>query len=773
MTVVKDSDLAPKEGFDPDAQRILQQDLRVDALSMSVAWAISLCTRLQGKEIDRLRLHDAINQKQIELSLLASLELSQPEVDDEKVPLPQNVWQEALKAVALTAGLEAVEFLDEPDPARLPVLTWVEGIGWGVVRALTPQNSWFVEVDGKALQAQANKPLPCARLTAKRETAGATKKAAYRLFLDQLRDQKKIFTEASVASVLMNLLALFTSLYSMQVYDRVIPTQGYSTLLVLTLGVTLALLFDIVIKVARSHLLEHATKEMDSNLSRAIFSRLLNVRMDQLPSSVGSLSAQLRGYETIRSFLSTATFYLFIDLPFGILFIIMIALIGSPIAALVPLFFLLLAVAFGVVMRGKIDEHAKQGTAATNQKTGLLVEAIEGAETIKSGAGNWNVLSKWIDTNNEAMFHEMALKRISDKSAYVSGFLQQASYIALIGVGGYLAAEGHLTMGALIACSILSGRALAPVGQIPGLIVQGAHSRAALELLEKVYELESDNHDIKRPLIPAKLDGAYELERVRFSYSSSPKALTVKQLSIKPGEKIGIIGPIGSGKSTLLRLLSGMYRPNEGRVVLDGLDIDQLSRHFLGEKIGYLQQDHRLFSGTLRENLLIGVVDPGDDVIKQAAQKTGLLTVIANHPKGLDLIIAEGGKGLSGGQRQLVALTRLLISHPYIWLLDEPTASMDSGTEQLCLNTLKESIRPENTLVLVTHKPNLLALVDRLIIVANHQIVMDGPRDEILRKLSNPPAAASEVKNTQTTSQSTGADVGTSNTKTSEHEGAV
>jgi ATP-binding cassette subfamily C protein LapB len=255
-------------------------------------------------------------------------------------------------------------------------------------------------------------------------------------------------------------------------------------------------------------------------------------------------------------------------------------------------------------------------------------------------------------------------------------------------------------------------------------------------MLEKVYALEIDNHDIERPLIPGAVIGRYDLERVHFSYPGTTKGLSIQSLRLNPGEKVGVIGPIGAGKSTLLRLLSGMYRANEGRVLIDSLDIDQVSRAFLAEKIGYLQQEHRLFSGTLRENLLIGIPDPGDDLIKQAAEMSGLLSAIANHPKGLELPIAEGGKGLSGGQRQLVAFTRLLISKPAIWLLDEPTASMDSATEGRCLQVLNQKIQSKDTLILVTHKTNLLSLVNRLIVIANHQIVMDGPRDEIIKRLS-------------------------------------
>jgi ATP-binding cassette subfamily C protein LapB len=715
-----------------------ENEQRISDLMMSVAWAVSSTTKQQGKEMDRLLLHDAINESRAAIADIATLEKTVLEPNSNQGVVPTQAWQGVIRSIVGASSLFDVEVAERPDPARLPVIVWLNGSGWGVVRHRDAQQQWVIEgAGGQYFLAQADAALPCIRLVSKRFETGMSEKPVYKIFQQYFLEHKKTFIEASFASVVINLLAIITSLYSMQVYDRVIPTQGYSTLLVLTLGVVIALFFDIVIKIARSYLMEGTIKDVDSKLSRTIVARLLNIRMDQLPSSVGSLSAQLRGYETIRSFLSTSTFYLLVDAPFSLFFILLIAVIGSPLVALVPLLFFCVAMAFGMVMRKKVDEHATQGTAAGNRKTGLLVEAIEGAETIKSGGGNWKFLSKWIDVNAESMYHETSLKSMMDKSSYFTGLFQQISYISLIAVGAYLAGEGTITMGSLIACSILSGRALGPISQIPGLMVQAAHSKAALALLEKLYELETDNHGVDRPLTPDEIQGNYQLERVRFAYGQSPKALTVGNLKINHGEKIGVLGPVGSGKSTLLRLLSGMYQASEGRILLDGLDIDQISRHLLGEKIGYLQQDHRLFSGTLRENLLIGIPDPGDSVIKAAAAKTGLLTAIANHPKGLDLVIAEGGKGLSGGQRQLVALTRLLISHPSVWLLDEPTASMDHATEVACINAVKNELKPEDTLVLVTHKTSLLPLVNRIIVVVNHQILMDGPRDEILKRLSN------------------------------------
>lgn len=675
--------------------------------------------RLQGGVIERLKLHNALSMHSERLAQVGELS-----------------WFDALKNVCEDAGIDGVDFMDEPDPARLPAISWIREYGWVLVRSQLPNGAWVISHQGKAIQMQLDKVFPVARLIFSNSTQLDDNQNQVRaLFKRTFFSHRKIFTEGAVAGAFINFLALGASLYSMQIYDRVIPTQGYATLGVLTLGVGIAILFEMIFKLVRSHLLEHAISDIDLKLSRAIFTRLLNIRLDQLPSAVGSLSSQIRGYETIRAFMSSATFYVLIDVPFGLFFILLIIWIGGPLMGLVPFIFLILSIAMGIVMRKKIDYHAKQVTAALNLKTGLLVEAIEGAETIKAGGGGWNILSRWLDVVSKAMQHELANRSISDRAAYFAALLQQLSYVFLVGTGAYIAAEGNLTVGALIACSILSGRALAPIVQIPGLMTQRAHANAALEGLEVIYKLETDNHGVDRPLFPERIYGGYSLERVQFSYFGAPKALSIPRLEIRPGEKVGIIGHIGSGKSTMLRLLTGMYQANSGRILLDGLDISQISQTLLAQKIGYLQQEHRLFQGTVRENLLIGIPDPGDEAIRNAAARTGLLSIINSHPKGFDLMIFEGGKGLSAGQRQLVALTRLLLSNPDVWLLDEPTASMDDMTERRCIQVLNQVIKPESTLVLVTHKASIFPLVNRLIVFANQQIVLDGPRDQVLARL--------------------------------------
>jgi ATP-binding cassette subfamily C protein LapB len=290
-------------------------------------------------------------------------------------------------------------------------------------------------------------------------------------------------------------------------------------------------------------------------------------------------------------------------------------------------------------------------------------------------------------------------------------------------------------MGALIACSIISGRALSPMGTLPMMLVQWAHARAALKGLEKVFALETDHHGMDSPLLPDAIHGAYEFRDVKFFYSRFEAALRVDQLQIRAGEKIGIVGPVGAGKSTLLKLASGLYKPQFGRVLIDGLDISGVGRGVLAEHVGYLPQEARLFSGSLRENLLIGIADPGDAAIIAACKSTGLIDLVASHPKGLELPVPEGGQAVSGGQRQLIGITRLMLAQPGVWLMDEPTSSMDTAAERRCITLLREAMQPEHTVLMVTHKESMLPLIDRLIVVARGTIVLDGPRDLVMQRL--------------------------------------
>lgn len=652
--------------------------------------------------------------------------------------------RERLAAVCMALTVPAPRWLHEPDPARLPALVHQPGLGWGVLVGRDARGPWICQVwnaEQRRWSESTQADLSGATVAQLRLLSPfrASRSPVLALVLAEVGAHRKLLLEAGLGGLLIGVLGLMVSFYSMQVYDRVIPTGALQTLLVLSLGALLALVFDWLARQARSQLYERLIDAVDQRLARAVYLQLLSVRLDQFPRSVGSLAGQMRGYETVRGFLTQATASLLVDLPFGLLFLLVMMVIGGPIA-LVPLVFLLVSVTLGLRVRSRMDALSRASTRAANFKTGLLVETVEGAETIKSGQGGWRMLSRWLDSTTQARDAELEMRRLTEHYQHAVGAMQQASYVLLVGLGAWLVSRGQLSMGGLIACSILSGRVLSPVTLIASQALQWSQARAALEGLDAIWKLE-DDHAGHEPLLLDRIEGRFEFEQVQAGYGGAP-ALRVPRLEIRPGERIGVIGPVGAGKTTLLRLLSGMYKPQQGRVLLDGVDLAQLAKPVLAEQLGYLQQDGRLFAGTLRENLLLGLVDPGDEALLAAARRTGLFdTVIATHPQGLQQAIQEGGNGLSGGQRQLVNLTRVLLRRPRIWLLDEPTASLDGNTEQRLMGLFGQLLGPQDTLVLVTHKPEMLRLVDRLLVVAQQQIVMDGPRDQVLARLNAPAVA--------------------------------
>lgn len=573
-------------------------------------------------------------------------------------------------------------------------------------------------------------------------------KSAFHVFLSAIFARKKALIIAMIATITINLIALGTSLYTMQVYDRVIPRGSFATLWTLTVGVGVALFFDFVLKMIRSRLLEAEAAKIDSEVSEFFLARAVDVRLDARPPSVGTMAAQLKGLEQIRSTMSSATIFAMADLPFAFLFIFIVAQLGG-IIAVVTLISFLLAIGIAFFLAYLIRQDTQKVQVSGNKKNGLLVEALDAAETIKANSGHWYLLARWNALISDLHKHELPVKDLQALASSTFGTIQQSAYIALIAWGSFEVYNNNITMGALIACSILAGRINGSlIGQLPSMVLGWTYSKISLGMLDSIMQLPGDRPEGTDPLRPSHLKGSVKIQNVQFVHQGARSGLNVPTLEIKPGERVGVIGGIGSGKSTLLRLIAGLYAPTEGRVLLNGLESSLIAGDILRDHIGYLPQDYRLVNGTLRDNLLLGLADPGTDAIMAAAEATGLSQLIAGHSMGLDLPIGEGGRGLSGGQRGLTGLTRLMLMRPSMWLLDEPTANLDVDTEARFLKSLQNQIRGDDTLILVTHKIQLLNLVQRVLVLANGQIVLDGPTKEVVARLSGAsakPAAKAAV----------------------------
>jgi ATP-binding cassette subfamily C protein LapB len=563
------------------------------------------------------------------------------------------------------------------------------------------------------------------------------KTSAYEMFKKVALEQKRLLVYAAAATFSINTLALGTSLYTMQVYDRVVPTGAISTLVALTIGVFIAIFLEMMIKFSRSVLLDYATKKMDIEYSNDIFERFLRIRCDALPKSIGTLTGQLQSYNNVRAFITSAAMFLFIDLPFSIIFILAIFVIGGFAMGLVPIGFLILSLIVGFIFRKKIEQASKNSSMASYKKMGLMVETVENSENIKATGAGFNILNNWNRLTQEAVDDDIEIRHYSDMSSYITAFLQQLSYIAIVSLGAYLVAEnGTITMGALIAMTILSGRILQPIAQLPNQFVQWGKASLAVKDLDNVYKLASDNDGITRPLSPYLDTTNIRCKDISFGYTENSNVISVSELNIKQGEKVAILGAIGSGKSTFLKILAGLYKPTKGFVYLDGIDMQLIKRDFLTENMSYLPQTTKLFAGTLRDNLIFGMIGISDEQIIEAAKLTGLIGLINALPNGLDTVVPEGGESVSGGQKQLIALTRMIVANKKIILLDEPTASMDEGTERQIISMLHQKLSPEQTMVVVTHKPIVLNMVDRIIVLTPNGVAVDGTKEEVLAKLT-------------------------------------
>lgn len=627
------------------------------------------------------------------------------------------------------------------DQRRLPAMVFHQG-QWQLVEQaadgsllLTHANGDSRRVPGDELEQQLLLWLRVAPVNPQKSAFFSKGNIAARLVLNEVFKERRWLRDTLIASLVVNVLAIATPIFAMQVYDRVVPTLAYATLHTLVAGMVIIIILNWLLKTVRASILDSVSCAVDKAVSQQVFDHVMSLQLDTRPRSLGTLAAQVGGLDQVRQFFTSSVVFSLVDLPFALLFIGFIALIGGPIAW-VYLLLLPLAITLGWITQRRLRRLMQQQMMRTNERQGLLVDAIQGAESIRSNNAGWRFSEQWKQITNTISQYNIQQKAISNRALVTTNSLAMIAFVSAIVVGVGQIEAGNLTMGGLIACSLLGGRVIAPIAQSVQYFAQWQNVSQALQMVNQVLLQDKERPLGKALLMPDQAPDKIELEALSFSYPQSPvKQLNIRQLSFKQGERVALLGPVGSGKSTLLKVLAGLYRPTAGRVRLGNADLWEIDPHFVSEHVGYLPQTVHLFKGTLRSNLdLSGVA--GDSHLLQVCELLGIDKIAADNPLGLDLEISEGGEGLSVGQRQLVGLGRVFLGQPRIWLLDEPTSSLDVESEQKVLQAIQSQLKPDDILFISTHHPRLAAqLADRVIVINRGEVIDDGKPEVVISKL--------------------------------------
>ncbi len=563
-------------------------------------------------------------------------------------------------------------------------------------------------------------------------------------FFGPILRNKKLYLKVMLASIFINVFALVSAFYIMIVYDRVIPNNAIESLIALTIGVLTIVIFDFSMKVLRGLYTDKASTLVDIEVSKNLFERIS--RNEKLINQqTGATASVVKEFDSLKDFIASASFVAFVDLPFIILFLFVLYGIGGPIAA-VPAVIVVLVIVVGLLIQPVVRKLTFNAALDGQSKQSVIVEVLSGMETLKTLRGIGVLRDRWIESVGRQGVTSTKSKFWSQLTSNFSQSGQQLSQVGIIVYGVVLISEGGLTMGSLIACVILSGRTLAPLGQVSNLLGRFNQALTAYtnfgQLMQQPVAEMSRSHQVRLQ----KVEGGVTLTNVSLTYPEQKEA-TLKQLNLKvlPGEKIAIVGKIGSGKTSLLRLIAGLYEPTEGSIKIDQSDITHLYPDDLRRHVGVVMQTPLLFSGTLKENLLMGNPDATDEQLIQATKIAGVDEIISNLPNGYETVLAERGQQLSGGQRQAICIARALIGNPKIIIMDEPSSAMDTGSEQKLLADLKP-ILADKTLILITHRGTLLNLVDRIVVFDSGRIIADGPKDKVLQAVAQ---QANKVKSTQ------------------------
>ncbi|MBB1521088.1 type I secretion system permease/ATPase [Pseudomonas sp. SR9] len=665
------------------------------------------------------------------------------------LPMPEQcLTPELLPRAAARAGLQGRILrrdLNAISPLNLPVLLLLKDGRSAVLRKFGPKNQLLIlpceaeggeqwvsrehlllEYSGQAFFARPRHELEDVR------TPLVPRIDAW--FRDTLKLSRWLYTDAVLASLLINLLGLMVPLFVMQTYDRVVPNQATSTLWVLVIGLFIGSGFELLLRVLRAHLLDIAGKKTDVVLSATLFERITGMSMKARPATIGGFAQSIHDFQGLREFLTAVTLTSLIDLPFSILMIVVIGLLGGWLVVIPLLAFPITAI-FALVIQARLRDTVQKSLALGAERQALLIETLSGLETLKACSAESERQHHWEKTHG-------ALTRLDNHSRFLASlatngtmFFQQFAGMATIVAGVYIIIAGNLSVGALVACYMLGSRVLSPLGQIAGLITRYQQARLTMTSTDALMALPQEREAKQRPLERTHLKGALDMRQVTFSYpGQDTPALTKVSLRMNAGERVGIIGRNGSGKSTLARLLMNFYTPSEGQILLDGLDLRQLDVADLRHQIGYVAHDLPLLSGSLRDNLTLGARYVSDTRMLEVAEMTGVSELARQHPQGFDRPVGERGQLLSSGQRQTVLLARALLLDPPILLLDEPTSSMDNTSEDTLRNRL-HSLAQGKTVLLITHRASMLSMVDRLVVLDNGHVVADGPKEAVIEAL--------------------------------------
>ncbi len=555
-------------------------------------------------------------------------------------------------------------------------------------------------------------------------------------FWGNVLENRDIYMRVAVAALLINIFALTSPIFSMGFYDRVLPNNAFSTGWVLVIGASSVYIFDILIRTLRAYFIDIAGRRFDVIIGQKLFSQVLDVRLGSRPGSTGAFANSLKEFDSLREFFNSATMTALVDFPFSLLFVVAVWIIAGIDFALLVLFFYALVLATGYLMQLPVRRKVHQAMKTGEQQHGLLVEALGNLETIKGIGGEGHIRAHYAHCVARASEAGQQSRFYSGMVVNFSIFIQKMSAV-LIMLGGMFAIKNRtMTEGELMACIILGSRAIAPVGQMAALINRYHQARSAYRTLDGVMQQPVERPRDKKFLHRPHLKGHFQFRDLTFSYPRAGRpVLQNVNININAGEKVAIVGRIGSGKSTLVKLMINFFEPTGGAILVDETDVRQIDPADLRRNIAYMGQDTMLMSGTIRENIVMGHLRATDEQVLKIAELTGVHEFVRRHPMGYDAPVGERGDGLSGGQRQSVALARTLIMDTPVIILDEPTNAMDTGTENTILDNLEAYIKAK-TFILVTHKPALLKAVDRLIVMDNGRVVADGPRDEVLQALN-------------------------------------